>query len=177
MRKGEIAALTPEDIRFDEGYIRIPGSFDSDETKGGEDDPVAPLPAELATLLRAWLAHREAQQKDQEEPSDCLVINTRGNPISDQTRTGQLARAACRRAGLPYEVTFHQAARHTAGAILAQRNALGIVGQVLRHKDPRTTKRYEHFSAESLVKRASVQISLGLPQDNVVPLRGRSKQK
>jgi hypothetical protein len=61
-----------------------------------------------------------------------------------------------------------------AGSLLAQRYALG---QVLRHKDPRTTKRHEHHNAESLVKRASVQINLGLPQDNVVPLRGRSGEK
>ncbi len=51
------------------------------------------------------------------------------------------------RAGLP-NVHFHDLRHSTASALINAGASLYVVGQILGHKDPRSTQRYAHLKDE-----------------------------
>ena len=71
-------------------------------------------------------------------------------PLATSKSTIQHAFARARlRAGMP-EVHFHDLRHSAASAMVNAGIDLYVVGQVLGHRDPRSTKRYAHLSAATL---------------------------
>jgi integrase/recombinase XerD len=138
LRATEVTCITLEDVRWRTGEIVIHG-------KGNRVDQL-PLPVDVGEALVDYLKHRPPA------PEGCrsLFLHTRasGGPMLRQT-INAVVRAACRRAGIA-PVGCHQL-RHTAATTMLQAGAsLEEIGQVLRHRDRRTTAIYAHVDRAAL---------------------------
>jgi site-specific recombinase XerD len=128
LRAGEVAALTFDDVDWRRGEIVVRG-------KGPRLDRL-PLPVDVGEALVSYLRRRP------QSGSRALFLKVRApaGPIT----TGVVecvVRDACQRAGLPL-VGPHRL-RHTAATEMLNASAsLPEIGQVLRHRDTRTTARY-----------------------------------
>jgi integrase/recombinase XerD len=136
LRAGEVAALTLDALDWRAGEILIRG-------KGSRYD-VLPLPADVGEAIVSYLRRRPR--------SECRALFLRvvapAGAIQSSAVSG-IVRAACRRAGLP-SVGPH-ALRHTAATEMLRKGAsLGEIGQVLRHRDQRTTARYAKVDRKTL---------------------------
>jgi integrase len=159
LRQGEVAGLRRDALDFDRGLIRVDRSYDG-PTKSTHVR-WAPMPPELAAVLRPWLLRHPGP----------LVVTKEGEPLTEDAALYGYAKRACKRAGLD-RVTFHQL-RHTAASHLALRVPLPMVGAVLGHADPKTTARYAHLDSESVARDPRLHLTFEAPAGTVVPL-GRS---
>jgi site-specific recombinase XerD len=128
LRAGEVAALKLGDVDWRRGEIVVRG-------KGPRLDRL-PLPVDVGEALVSYLRRRPQSR------SRALFLKVRA-PAGPLT-TGVVecvVRDACRRAGLP--VVGPHRLRHTAATEMLNASAsLAEIGQVLRHRDTRTTARY-----------------------------------
>ena len=128
LRAGEVAALTLDDVDWRRGEIVVHG-------KGPRLDRL-PLPVDIGEALVSHLRRRP------QSGSRALFLKVRA-PAGPLT-TGVIecvVRDACRRSGLP--VVGPHRLRHTAATEMLNASAsLPEIGQVLRHRDTRTTARY-----------------------------------
>jgi len=149
LRKGEICALKRSDLDLDRGTIRVERSHKKATTKG-KSYRRAPLPAELATILRPWLLKHPGP----------YVVTQGGKPLTESTDLARRTKRACKRAGIA-AVHFH-ALRHTAGSYWGKTNSVMVVRDLLGHKDIATTQKYMHTD-EDIALLPTAQISLGTP--------------
>lgn len=136
LRRGEVAGLTLDDIDWRRGEILVCG-------KGGRQD-VLPLPVDVGEAVVSYLRRRPRID------SRALFLRAHA-PAGPLRPSGVLSivRAACRRAGVPL-VGAHQL-RHTAATGMLRGGAsLAEIGQVLRHRDQRTTARYAKVDRATL---------------------------
>jgi integrase/recombinase XerD len=138
LRAGEVAQIALEDVQWRAGEIVVHG-------KGARIDSL-PLPVDVGEALVGYLQRRPAG------PDGCrtlfLKVIAPGGPMS-RYAVGAVVRDACRRAGVP-RVGCHQL-RHTAASAMLQAGAsLGEIGQVLRHRDRRTTAIYARVDRAAL---------------------------
>ena len=128
LRAGEVAVLALDDVDWRRGEIVVHG-------KGPRLDGL-PLPVDVGEALVSYLRHRP------ESGNRALFLKVRA-PAGPLT-TGVIecvVRDACRRSGLP--VVGPHRLRHTAATEMLNASAsLAEIGQVLRHRDTRTTARY-----------------------------------
>ena len=128
LRAGEVAGLRFDDVDWRLGELLIRG-------KGGRHD-VLPLPVDVGEAIVSYLRRRPR--------SDCRELFLRVTaPVEGLNRStiGWVVRAACDRAGLA-RVGAHRL-RHTAATgMLRQGASLGEIGQVLRHREQKTTALY-----------------------------------
>jgi site-specific recombinase XerD len=128
LRAGEVAGLTLDDVDWRRGEIVVRG-------KGPRLDRL-PLPVDVGEALVSYFRRRP------QSGSRALFLKVRA-PAGPLT-TGVVecvVRDACQRAGLP-PVGPH-CLRHTAATEMLHASAsLPEIGQVLRHRDTRTTVRY-----------------------------------
>jgi site-specific recombinase XerD len=136
LRAGEVAAVTLDDLDWRGGLLLIHG-------KGSRED-VLPLPVDVGEAIVAYLTRRPR--------CECRALFLRLTaPRQELSRctVAWVVRAACDRAGLA-RVGAHRL-RHTAACEMLRAGAsLPEIGQVLRHREPKTTAIYAKVDHRSL---------------------------
>lgn len=129
-RRGEIASLTWAGVNWDQGLIVL------ERTKTGERRSI-PMNAGARAAL-----HQAPRSIHHER---CFT-DGHGLPLCPSRLTSAF-RAISRRAGLA-NVHFHDL-RHTAASLLMQQGVgIGVIREILGHKDLRMTVRYAHLAPE-----------------------------
>ena len=111
--------------------------------KGNRHD-VLPLPVDLGEALVSWLRRRPRCE------SRALFVRMNA-PLwgLNPSTVGWIVREACTRAGLP-RVGAHRL-RHTAATEMLRRGgSLAEIGQVLRHRELKTTAQYAKVDRKAL---------------------------
>ena len=136
LRAGEVAAIQLEDVDWRAGLLLVRG-------KGSRQD-VLPLPVDVGEAIVSYLRRRPR--------CECRALFLRVTaPRRELNRStvGWVVRAACDRAGLP-RVGAHRL-RHTAATeMLRQGASLAEIGQVLRHREQKTTAIYAKVDRKAL---------------------------
>jgi site-specific recombinase XerD len=136
LRAGEVAGLCLDDVDWRRGELLVRG-------KGGRHD-VLPLPVDVGGAVVSYLRGR---------PScgcrELFLRMTAPRQGLNRSTIGWVVRAACDRAGLA-RVGAHRL-RHTAATgTLRQGASLGEIGQVLRHREQKTTALYAKVDRTAL---------------------------
>ena len=137
LRAGEVAAITLEDIDWRAGELLVRNG------KGRRQERL-PLPVDVGEAIVSYLRRRP---RTEDRALFLRVVAPagaiRGSAVSAVVRT------ACKRAGLP-SVGSH-ALRHTAAIEMLKAGAtLQEIGEVLRHREQRTTARYAKVDRKTL---------------------------
>jgi integrase/recombinase XerD len=136
LRAGEVAAIRLEDVDWRVGLLLVRG-------KGGRQE-VLPLPVDVGEAIVSYLRRRPRCR--------CRALFLRVTaPRRELNRStvGWVVRAGCDRAGVP-RVGAHRL-RHTAATeMLRQGASLAEIGQVLRHREQKTTARYAKVDRKAL---------------------------
>lgn len=136
LRAGEVAGLRLDDVDWRHGELLVRG-------KGSRQD-VLPLPADVGEALADYLRRRPRCQ--------CRALFLRVTaPRRELNRctVAWVVRAACDRAGLP-RAGAHRL-RHTAATQMLRAGAsLPEIGQVLRHREQKTTAIYAKVDRRAL---------------------------
>jgi site-specific recombinase XerD len=136
LRAGEVAALTLENLDWSSGELLVPG-------KGGRYDRL-PLAVDVGEAIVSYLRRRPRI----DSRALFLRVLAPAGAISSGTVSG-IVRSACKRAGLP-SVGSH-ALRHTAATEMLRRGAsLPEIGEVLRHREEKTTAIYAKVDRRAL---------------------------
>jgi integrase/recombinase XerD len=136
LRRGEVAAIGLEDIDWRAAELLIRG-------KGSRQD-VLPLPVDVGEALVSYLRRRPRC----ESRALFLRMTAPLQGLAPHT-IGWIVREACTRAGLP-RVGAHRL-RHTAATeMLRQGASLAEIGQVLRHREQKTTAIYAKVDRRAL---------------------------
>jgi site-specific recombinase XerD len=128
LRGGEVAGLRLDDIDWRRGELLVRG-------KGGRHDTL-PLPVDVGEAVVSYLRRRPA--------CGCRELFLRINaPRQGLNRStiGWVVRSACDRAGLD-RVGAHRLRHSAATGMLRKGASLREIGQVLRHRDQKTTAIY-----------------------------------
>jgi len=136
LRAGEVAAIGLDDIDWRAGLLLVRG-------KGSRQD-VLPLPVDVGEALVAYLRRRPR--------CECRALFLRVMAPREglnRCTVAWVVRAACDRAGLP-RVGAHRL-RHTAATEMLRAGAsLPEIGQVLPHREPKTTAIYAKVDRRAL---------------------------
>jgi integrase/recombinase XerD len=129
LRRGELASLGLDDIDWRAGELTVVGKGDRAER--------LPLPAEPGEAITAWLVDGRPQCQTR---AVFTTLRPPGRPLSPGA-IGHIVGSACQAAGLD-RIGAHRL-RHTLATAMLQAGAsLPEVGQVLRHRSPRSTAIY-----------------------------------
>ncbi len=136
LRAGEVAGLGLDDVDWRRGELLVRG-------KGGRHDEL-PLPVDVGEALVSYLRRRPR--------CECRALFLRMTAPRmglNRSTVGWVVRAACDRAGLP-RVGAHRL-RHTAATEMLRAGAsLAEIGQVLRHREQKTTAIYAKVDRKAL---------------------------
>jgi site-specific recombinase XerD len=136
LRRGEVAAIQLEDVDWRAGLLLVRG-------KGSRQD-VLPLPVDVGEALVSYLRRRPRC----ESRALFLRMTAPLQGLAPHT-VGWIVREACTRAGLA-RVGAHRL-RHTAATeMLRQGASLAEIGQVLRHREQKTTAIYAKVDRRAL---------------------------
>jgi len=136
LRRGEVAAIQLDDVDWRAGLLLVRG-------KGSRQD-VLPLPVDVGEALVSYLRRRPRCE------SRALFVRMTAPLQGLAAHTiGWIVREACTRAGLP-RVGAHRL-RHTAATEMLRHGAsLAEIGQVLRHREQKTTAIYAKVDRRAL---------------------------
>ena len=136
LRAGEVAAMRLDDVDWRRGELLVHG-------KGSRQD-VLPLPVDVGEAMVSYLRRRPR--------GECRALFLRVTApwvAMDRCTVAWVVRAACDRAGLP-RVGAHRL-RHTAATQMLRAGAsLAEIGQVLRHREQKTTAIYAKVDRNAL---------------------------
>jgi integrase/recombinase XerD len=136
LRAGEVAGLRLDDIHWRRGLLLVRG-------KGSRQD-LLPLPVDVGEALVSYLRYRPRCK--------CRALFLRVTAPREgmhRCTVAWVVRAACDRAGLP-RVGAHRL-RHTAATEMLRKGAsLAEIGQVLRHREQKTTAQYAKVDRKAL---------------------------
>jgi len=136
LRRGEVAAIGLGDVDWRAGELLVRG-------KGSRQD-VLPLPVDVGEAVVSYLRRRPRC----ESPALFLRMTAPLRGLRPHA-VGWIVREACTRAGLP-RVGAHRL-RHTAATEMLRKGAsLAEIGQVLRHREQKTTAIYAKVDREAL---------------------------
>ena len=140
LRAREIVRLDLNDIDWSQGWLKVHG-------KGRQERPL-PLPHDVGEAVASYL-------KDGRPESTCRRAFLRSRAPFDGLRTHsdicQIVRRAIDRAGLELDFTGSHQLRHALAVdMLRQGISLTEIGQMLRHRNPDTTRRYAKVDIEGL---------------------------
>lgn len=137
LRAGEVAAIELDDVDWRAGEILVRNG------KAGRLERL-PLPPDVGAAIVSYLRRRPA--------TDSRALFLRVVAPAGAIRSSavsRIVRAACARAGVP-SVGAHQLRHTTATEMLRAGASLGEIGQVLRHRDQKTTARYAKVDRKTL---------------------------
>jgi integrase/recombinase XerD len=136
LRAGEVARVQLDDVDWRRGLLLVRG-------KGGRYDEL-PLPDDVGQALVSYLRRRPRCSS-----RAVFVRVTAPRRELNRSTIGWVVRAACDRAGLP-RVGAHRL-RHTAATEMLRRGAsLAEIGEVLRHREQKTTAIYAKVDRTAL---------------------------
>ena len=136
LRAGEVARLQLDDVDWRRGLLLVRG-------KGGRYDEL-PLPDDVGQAVVSYLRRRPRCSS-----RAVFVRVTAPRRELNRSTIGWVVRAACDRAGLP-RVGAHRL-RHTAATeMLRQGASLAEIGEVLRHREQKTTAIYAKVDRTAL---------------------------
>jgi integrase/recombinase XerD len=137
LRRGEVAAMTLEDLDWRAGELRVCGKSRRVE--------VLPLPWDVGEALAKYVRDDRPRVEGR---AVFVAVNAPHGPLTPAT-VGQVVADAARRAGVS-GVTAHRL-RHTAATEMLREGASLIeIGQVLRHRQTQTTAIYAKVDVETL---------------------------
>jgi site-specific recombinase XerD len=147
LRGGEVAALTLDDIDWATGRLTIHG-------KGGRLSQF-PLLTDVGTALAAYL------QQDRPTGTSCRHVFMRipapAGAFKGQGAIGDVVRRALNRAGIAAVHKGSHVLRHSVATQMLRRGAaLPEIGELLRHRNPRTTAIYAKVDLTALRTVAAV---------------------
>jgi site-specific recombinase XerD len=141
LRAGEVAAIALDDLDWRAGMLLVHG-------KGGREDAL-PVPADVGEAIVFYLRRRPRC-----ECRSLFLRVTAPRQGLNRCTVAWVVRAACDRAGLP-RVGAHRL-RHTAATQMLRAGAsLAEIGQVLRHREQKTTAIYakvDHAALRALAR-------------------------
>jgi integrase/recombinase XerD len=136
LRAGEVAAIRLDDVDWRSGLLLVSG-------KGGRYDEL-PLAVDVGEAIVSYLRRRPR--------CECRALFVRVNAPRhglNRSTIGSIVREHCRRAGLE-PVGAHRL-RHTAATEMLRAGAsLAEIGQVLRHREQKTTAIYAKVDRTAL---------------------------
>lgn len=142
LRVSELIALRPEQIDWDEGYLRVTGK--------GRKTRFVPLGGVAARALRAYLLHARPVLLHEGRRTQALFLSNRGRELS-RDRIWQIIKKRARDAGIPENVYPH-IMRHSFATHLLENGAdLRVIQDMLGHADLATTQIYTHVERRRLV--------------------------
>lgn len=140
LRNGEIVGMNLEDIDWDVGEVTIRG-------KGGRGSKL-PLTGDVGEAIADYLRHGRPAC------SSRRVFLRQKAPIAGLSLHGSIrdiVRAALQRAGVESARKGPHIFRHTLGTEMLRKGAsLDEIGEVLRHRSPRTTRVYAKVDLKTL---------------------------
>jgi len=140
LRSGEVVSLTLDDIDWETGTLNIHG-------KGGQESPLpllAPVGKAIADYLKNGRAHSESR-------SVFLRIKAPIRGFKTGKAVSNVVRYALERAGIDSpRKGAHQFRHALATQLLRQGSSLAEISEVLRHKDPDSTRIYAKVDLDSL---------------------------
>jgi len=140
LRSGEVVSLTLDDIDWETGTLNIHG-------KGGQESPLpllAPVGKAIADYLKNGRAHSESR-------SVFLRINAPIRGFKTEKAVSNVVRYALERAGIDSpRKGAHQFRHALATQMLRQGSSLAEISEILRHKDPDSTRIYAKVDLGSL---------------------------
>ncbi len=140
MRVSELAGLTVDEMRMEEGFVRCMGK--------GSKMRVVPFGSQAKSHLERFL--REGRPQFKAEPSVREVfLNRLGKKISRQG-VWALIRDAARKAGLERPIHPHMLRHSFATHLLANGAPLRVIQEMLGHSDIATTQIYTHVDQNRL---------------------------
>lgn len=132
MRKSEVCNLRWQDLDLDRGFAML------EDSKTGRRPVYLPSAAVAVIKATPKVGPYVVAGQDPKKPYQSLTA----------------AWAVVReRAGLP-DVRLHDLRHSFASVSITQGTPLAVVGQMLGHADPRTTKRYAHLAAQAVIAEA-----------------------
>jgi integrase/recombinase XerD len=138
LRAAEVAAIKLDDLDWRAGELLVHG-------KGGRHDRL-PLPTEVGEAIVSYL-HRRPRTETESRALFLRVVAPAAAIRS--SAVSAIVRSACERAGLP-SVGSHRL-RHTAATEMLKAGAsLAEIGEVLRHREQKTTARYAKVDRKAL---------------------------
>ena len=139
LRIGEVLGLQKDDVLED--GVRVTGK--------GAKERFVPLPAELLTRLRSYIAeHPYTDFVFYGEAGRSFGVDT-GKPMKGNKAYAAFA-AGLKRAGLPSELTPHSLRHSFATHALSRTKRLEVVQDFLGHANPATTRIYAQVARDEL---------------------------
>jgi integrase/recombinase XerD len=140
LRAGEVVRLELEDIDWNAGSITVQG-------KGGRRS-VLPLPADVGSAIAAYLRRGRPRSRSRHI---FLRIKAPIRSLLGPQAIAHLVRQNLARAGIQAPTNGAHQFRHAlATGMLHHGASLAEIGEVLRHRDPETTKIYTKVDLDSL---------------------------
>lgn len=136
LRAGEVAGLQLDDVDWRRGLLLVRG-------KGGRLDEL-PLPDDVGQALVTYLRRRPRCSS-----RAVFVRVTAPRQELNRSTIGWVVRAACDRAGLP-RVGAHRLRHSAATEMLRHGASLAEIGEVLRHREQKTTAIYAKVDRAAL---------------------------
>jgi len=138
LRVSELSGLNVEDVKLEEGLVRVRGK--------GRKERVVPVGRKAVEALRAYKVERTLKRSA--EPA--LFLNVRGKRLS-QRSMGRLVRKYSWMLALSGKVTPHTL-RHTFATHLLHGGAdLRVIQELLGHSSLSTTQKYTHLDITHLM--------------------------
>ncbi len=143
LRVSELVSLRPEQVDWDEGFVRITGK--------GDKTRYVPLGGEAARAVRYYREHARALLLAVGKPDPRVVFLSRRGGKLTRERIRQIIKARAAAAGLDENV-FPHILRHSFATHLLENGAdLRVIQDMLGHADLATTQIYTHVEQKRLV--------------------------
>lgn len=143
LRVIELVSLRPEQVDWDEGFVRITGK--------GDKTRYVPLGGAAAQALRFYREHaRHLLLRDDKPDPRVVFLSRRGGKLTRE-RIRQVIKTRAAAAGLDENV-FPHILRHSFATHLLENGAdLRVIQDMLGHADLATTQIYTHVEQKRLV--------------------------
>ncbi len=144
LRVSELTSLRPEQIDWEDGFLRITGK--------GDKTRYVPLGGEAARALNNYRNHARGMllREGQRDPR-VLFLSRRGTQLTRE-RIRQIIKQRAAQAGIPENV-FPHILRHSFATHLLENGAdLRAIQDMLGHSDLSTTQIYTHVEQKRLVQ-------------------------
>ena len=143
LRPCEIERSSIDWIDVENGVLQIP----KQDSSKNRDNWTPALTERTTEALKRWLQEREQYKKYAN--SDAIWLTREGNPYNTNS-LNYLLRRVCELADIKYRSWY--AIRHSVGTYMTREEDLAATQAQLRHKDERTTMRYDQTPVEDRKK-------------------------